>query len=591
MNEPVASSTAMIDDAVGGPRRHGWRRLVNLNSFGLALLLAVFGWSLLRIAINDKKINDPNLKYVRIAHWQLEAGFREALDEVINEYNRLHASDHVKVLQMGVTEKVYPQWLNVNLIANNAPDIAQLGGQIRQAGGTADAVARNFLPLGREILKPNPYNAPQFLDEIDPSLDTPHLRKQLSEGTWRDTLTDGMRGGWKQDLQDYYGISTAFFTSRLACNMTLLKAATGRESPPSTLGEMLTACDALRAYGKQIGTTIDPIAGAAYHPDMIFNSYWPGFTHRLLDKLDLDLDGGVSPLESWSALQEGRLRLDDELLTQYFTLCQTIAKQFNPNYTAMDRDQALAAFVAGRSAFMAAGSWDAGSIAKACEGRVTFKMLPYPMPAAGDPFGQYGTVYGQSLSGSEAESAGGASFGITKTAKHPDIAIDFLRFLTSHKYNQRFNKKNGWLPITVGSLPSERMLAYMPNPYGVNSGLALMNGGDLETIFTGKRKLFLNGEIAIKDFTDPVTAKLDDPGIGVDNIWLGTFGGMRSEERSIERTIAVQSWRLLTNQAQADTADRVRETIVDQSLRNHGNGVKLDFSRRNPGRSFPPEGK
>ena len=593
MNEPVASSNALIDDAGTGNRRHGWRRWLNLNTFGLVLLLGVTGWSLLRIATNQAKLNDPTLKYVRICHWQLESGFREALQAVIDDYNTLHADQKVKVMQMAVTEKIYPQWLNVNLIAGNAPDIAQLGGQIKQAGGTADAVARNFLPLGREILKPNPYNAPKYLDEIDPLLDTPALRQRLAEGSWRETLTDGMRGGWRQDLQDYYGISTAFFTSRLACNMTLLKEATGRDEPPRTLGEMLVACERLRAWGKEQGKTIDPIASASYHPGMFFGSFASGFLYRLQDRLDRNLDGQVTSMESWAALQDGLVKLDEPMIAAYYALCLKIVAQFNPNYTAMDRDQALAAFVAGRSAFLAAASWDAGSIASACKNRVDYRLMTFPLPAADEPeaFGELGTVYGQSIGFSEASGSGGATFGITKTAQYPDIALDFLRFLSSHKYNQRFAIRNGWLPITVGSLPADHMRIYMPNPYGVSSGFNADNGGDLEIFMEGKRRLFLNSEISYQDVVDTVTAKLNDPGIGVDNLWLSSYTSIRGEERSIERTIAVQSWRELVGKGQPDTPDRVREILVDQTLRNHGNGVKLEFSKRNPNRSFPPEGK
>jgi len=145
-----AYSRAKPTDAAEAPR---WRSWINTSMLGLLLLVGACGWSLLRVLSIQNEINDPTVKTIRICHWQLESGYREGLQQVIDAYNTLHAADRIRVLQVPVTEKVYAQWLNVNLIADNAPDIAEMG-KARLAQG--ENVAKYFMPLGREILAPNP---------------------------------------------------------------------------------------------------------------------------------------------------------------------------------------------------------------------------------------------------------------------------------------------------------------------------------------------------------------------------------------------------------------------------------------------------
>ena len=187
----------------------GWQRWINTSMLGVLLLVGACGWSLLRVLSIQREINDPTVRTIRICHWQLESGYREGLQQVIDAYNALHAAERIRVIQVPVTEKVYAQWLNVNLIADNAPDIAEMGKARLVEGENA---AKYFLPLGREILAPNPYNAPELLVELKHR--DPALIARLSTAPWRDTLIDGMQGGYLGDLQDYYAVPSSFFTQR-----------------------------------------------------------------------------------------------------------------------------------------------------------------------------------------------------------------------------------------------------------------------------------------------------------------------------------------------------------------------------------------
>jgi hypothetical protein len=56
---------------------------------------------------------------------------------------------------------------------------------------------------------------------------------------------------------------------------------------------------------------------------------------------------------------------------------------------------------------------------------------------------------------------------ITRTSKHPDVAVDFLLFLTSREQNEKFNKRLKWIPITVGAEIDPFLKVFEPNLNGV----------------------------------------------------------------------------------------------------------------------------
>jgi raffinose/stachyose/melibiose transport system substrate-binding protein len=574
MSEP-STPVAGTDGA-----RAGWRRWFNASMFGVLILVGACAWSLLRVLSIQHEINDPTMKIIRICHWQLESGYREGLQQVIDAYNELHAGERIRVLQVPVTEKVYAQWLNVNLIADNAPDIAEMG-KARLAQG--ENVAKYFLPLGREVLAPNPYNAPELLIELKQR--NPDLIKRLTTAPWRETLVDGMQGGYYGDLQDYYSVPSSVFTQRMFYNKELFRQALGSDRPPASFGELLDICDRLRAWAAEQGRDrFDPIAGTRYHRELFVNAYRVPFTAGYRDALDLDLSGDLSALECWAGFQAGKIGMGDPALRAYFEAIRDLCGAFNRGFAAMDRDQAIAAFSQGRSAMMASG-WDAGSIFHVAKFEVG--VCPFPLPAEGSRYGEYANP-----GSNEASTNGSSGYGVTKSCKHPEIALDFLRFLTSHTWNQRMNQASGWLPITIGAVPVENMSAFAPNPYGLMGRVAFDGGYDLQTIINGKFDQFLGREQEVPTydvFADFVSGAMKDPATGIDRIWFKNWEGQRDNARALERTLAVQQARLLMGTATEETPARVRGTLLDQMLPNYGANLRLLYQRQN-GRPLP-EGK
>jgi ABC-type glycerol-3-phosphate transport system substrate-binding protein len=109
------------------PQRRPWWKTPNL--LGVLLLAAAFCISLYNVFTVHEELFEKDVNILRITHWQLELGYRDALQAVIAEYEKLQAAkgNRVKVLQMPVTEKVYGQVLNTSLISGDAPDICLLG--------------------------------------------------------------------------------------------------------------------------------------------------------------------------------------------------------------------------------------------------------------------------------------------------------------------------------------------------------------------------------------------------------------------------------------------------------------------------------
>jgi ABC-type glycerol-3-phosphate transport system substrate-binding protein len=98
---------------------------------------------------------------------------------------------------------------------------------------------------------------------------------------------------------------------------------------------------------------------------------------------------------------------------------------------------------------IATGSWDYPSL----RGEAGFDLGIFPVPLPGPSQGRFGEF----VTGPLSESQGGAmSFALTRASRHPELAVDFLRFLTSREGAERFAARSGWVPATVGTpLPPE----------------------------------------------------------------------------------------------------------------------------------------
>ena len=530
-----------------------WTRHLNLNLVGVLLLAGAFVVSLGMVVARTVEEGSGDgsggrKRIVQIMHWQLEPGYRDAMQHAIDDYNALpHVREaNVEVRQLDITERVYAQVLNVHVISGTAPDLCEQGmsSMVRGAG-----VAQHFSSLAEVSGEPNRYNAPAYLPE---GLDS-ELAELLATDAWRNTLIDGMQGGWNPQLQDFYSVPTSFFGSvKIYYNVDLFRAAkrqlrgaiaaaeppawyrelllTGDASSPGertgyvtdtpelrewirsdrrpdTLGRMLMLCEAVNRVALETGAAnLVPIAGSSDTEQLFAKRYGVPFTSPYVEGVNLDENTGVTAYETWLGWRANDWSFDDPRLRAYFDCLQAICRQFPAGFLGLDREQARRRFVNEQAAMIVSGSWDAKSLFDAAEGTpvdARNPALPGETLTEVDGSARRGFRFDVEVMdfpmpgpderwhgwithpASDAQANGGAPYMLYKRSPNKKWALDFLQFLTSFKVNQRFNAEAGWLPIVVGADPVPRLRPFAPRADGFAIGDRLdFDGNDAGNLGT-----------------------------------------------------------------------------------------------------------
>ncbi len=572
------------------------KRGFNANHIGLAILVVAFAAGLFDIlrprAEADGRVVDED-RVVHFLHWQLEPGFREALDAVIADYNRLpHVREQgYKVRQMAVTERVYRQFLNVHLISGTAPDLAAASQHSMAANR-----AQFFEPFLEVLERPNPYNAPEWLP---PDME-PRLAEFLSSAAWKETFVDGLQGSVDATTGYVYTIPVATWgTIRMYVNRSLLgqakqvlreafamperpawleaqlsdrpdetplamlpdspglRAWLAGDASPQTFGQLILLCEALRVHAQRTGNTrLVPIAGSSYSRDIFASIYNASFFYAWEDKLDYDLNSQTSNLELFAAFEHGRWDFDDPRLRAYFELQVRLATYFPAGFLGLDREQANRRFILGNALFLVTGAWDAAGIFIGSQSRLNpadrfeVEVINLPVPARDERWGRF-----DPRPRAEALFGGGVPMALYKFSRNKKEATDFLLYLTGVAANQKFIEQAGWLPAVIGPQPAERMRPFLPDQRGVAAGLAFnMTGGNVQTIYNGQYYLLISRDIPFDTFVERVTAAMRDPRNGMDRQWHAQFIQARDTIRTVERSLSVQRLHQLL-EGRAATAD------------------------------------
>ncbi|MEN9592048.1 MAG: hypothetical protein RJA21_507, partial [Gemmatimonadota bacterium] len=127
-------------------------RLLQKIGFGLLAAAFVFAAGRVMFRATGATARTNGKIVLRFAHWNLHGGLREAYEQAIAGYEKLHPD--IIVEQMPVPVRVWPTWQRTQLVGGTAPDIIQLG-----RGTNDEIVSRYFRPLTAAVLQPNPYNA------------------------------------------------------------------------------------------------------------------------------------------------------------------------------------------------------------------------------------------------------------------------------------------------------------------------------------------------------------------------------------------------------------------------------------------------
>jgi len=416
------------------------------NRIGLVILVLALGWSVTHVAAltffgaGDSMVSDKVV--IRFAHWQLEGRTVQALNAACEDYMKLHPDVIVK--QIEVPERGYEQWVKTQLIGRTAPDLIQL-----RTWKWKDFINRYFEPLAVYVDKPNPYNA-----------DDPNL----ADMPWRETYVDGMMGGWIDELKAQYGIPMSLFTIRIYANRQMLEDATGKSTPPRTLGEFLDACRKIETWAHKNNKNVVPISGSDYIANMFRDRYFRMGTWGLMDLLDRNYDGSTGEVERLKAFYSGKLDLsEDPHIRAAHQVLFDITRFFNKGFMAAKRDQSVFLFVQGNAAMIATGSWEAGTLWEQTKDEFEIAVFDFPTAAIDNP--QYGRYIRYRVN--EADARAGFAMGLTKLSQQKEQAIDFMHFLTSRSYNEKLNSKFRWFPAIVGAKPDQVLEPFRPKVEGI----------------------------------------------------------------------------------------------------------------------------
>ncbi len=533
-------------------RRTGIALVPSLNLLGIALVLVAMIASLARVLRIQEQLYDPDQIVIRISHWQLELGFREAMQEVIDAYEKLHPDVIIK--QIPVTEKIYGQWVNTHLNAGTAPDLVLLGfGKLTRE---PPYLARFFLPLTDLADQPNPYNA----------------TNEMAAWPWRDTFVDGMRASYISELQDYFSAPTSIVTLIMFYNRDLLRRIAGSDDPPRTLEELLRTCDRIKEYAQTTGQAdrLVPIASSRYNVHPLVEAYRVPFTSALEPVLDANLDGTIAHWELYRCFMTGRIGYDDPHIRGYYACVRDLSDRFNAGFMSTGREDATFMFIQQQAVMMCTGSWDATSLFLQSDFDVG--VFDFPLPAPHEPWGHL--VAGRR---NEATVGGSGQVGVNKRSPHMAQAIDFLHFITSRRYNQGLCRRAGWLPATVGATPSESMIPFMPDPVGFSTAIKLTFGHHVDTVLAGQEWKFLSGEVDYADLGANVEAALRDPARGGDKAWADEYDNARRCCRNQDRVLAIQTIRHFTDADPRDADVNHRRALLQQMRKSNGAELKHRF--------------
>lgn len=378
---------------------------------GIILAIAFYILSVIMVIRNYGGMSamfDSDTKVITIAHWQLEDGFREGINAAIAEYEKAKAAEGVKVKvnQVAIPVRGYPQWYLTQLIGGDPADVLEIT-------GSSDILNQYFTPLSPYIGEKNPWNE-----------GTP-----LADMSWRETFSDDMLSALDAAYSEFFAVCTFMHTTRVYVNLDLFEEATGKKQLPDTLTEWLEDCKKLKEHGRKTNRPIIPIGVRGFDKGTIgqlFGYYNSQLNTDLADSSS-PYGHGVSTGEQFRQINAGEL--DKKRLLEPVEVVAEVGQYFADGFPAIDLEQTKYLFFSGNVGFFIDGTWNAYSMINNAPFRVG--VIQVPVLDQSHPLGlkAFGHI-------TELGSGIGGRFGIPKKTKNFDLALDFLRFLTSWKINQ-----------------------------------------------------------------------------------------------------------------------------------------------------------
>jgi len=507
---------------------------------GAAILAGAMVYAVVTVIYNDLTYDSPDVTTLRICHWQLEAGFREALQALIDDYEKVvevRTGEKVKILQVPISERAYKQYVNTGLIGDMAPDIIEKG--MAKTATDPSYVARFFLPLGEHVVKSNPYNEGTPLEGVP----------------WKETFFDGMQGAYDEQLLDYYYIPFSMFTIRIYYNKDLYREILKRDDPPVAYADFMDVCARIKAYAEETGQALVPLASSKAQGGYFTWKYQVPFWRELASRCDMDFDGHATYFETYFGMRRGLWSFKSPALLKTADCLMEIASNFPDGWLAAQRDDALFMFAQRRAVMIASGSWDAQSIIDQTKNYFKLGVFGFPMPTDHPEYSKY--VKGP---GSEAGARGGIPWTINKKTPRPDLCIDFLQYCTTAAGNEKFNTRITWLPVVRGvPIVDEKLKAFKPIlhgytghfDYGISTAVQLLDQGNRWTIYAG--------QMTAEENADQLQEMYDRT---AESGYLKKLDLQRRTNRNMERVVAAK---IALRECVPELADEMDRKLVQLS--------------------------
>jgi len=434
--------------------------------FAIIVVAGTFSWAALIIFSRRAEETPPGTITLRIGHWQLETGVRDAFKQMAQDYQKINPK--VRVVQDAIPETTYGQWVTTQLMGGTAPDLMELAMHLPY-NIWLSYYNRYIIPLTQYVNTPNPYNQGTELEGVP----------------LRHTFKDGMRVAYVDEMQEYIGMPLSQFGVRVFYNKDLLKKLTGLDQAPQNYQEFLAVCEKIKQQKDAQGRHYVPIACSKYHMSSWDSMMFDPITYPAIQYADFNRDGFVGNDELYVAVRTGRINFDFPGFRAKFQLLREMSDYFQTGYTGVLRDEAVFLIAQGRAVFMSTGTWDLRSLQQQAEGRFEVGVMDFPRPGKDDPY--FGDL-AENLTYEKAP--GGFMFGITRTSKHPDVALDFLLFLAGQKQDEKMNRIIGWIPSVIGTSMDPLLEEFQPNLEGAYSAWNPHLGGETTIKYVQLYSLF-----------------------------------------------------------------------------------------------------
>ncbi|CAM3086317.1 ABC transporter substrate-binding protein [Rariglobus hedericola] len=455
------------------------------NLIAVVVLLGAFAYSAWHVLTHRRTENASGKITIRVGHWLLHAGMREAFDEAAAEYSKLHPD--VSIEQIPVPIRAWPSWMRTQLIGGTAPDITGM------LGANEDIAVRYFIPLTDELRPPNPYNAGTSLAGVP----------------WVNTFVDGMTAmrNLTPTSGDIHSVNLQINTLRLYYNKPLLKEITGSDEPPADYATLRKLEGQVARYNEKNGRRLVPIASCGPYSQYLFERLLPSQTQQLSIDLSPSRNFAIQPVELARLVLAGKLsyRNTPELHSS-INLLHDVGALMSPGYASRQRDDALFDFLQSKAVMICAGSWDYAVFER--DGDFPVGIMPVVLPAKDDP------EYGRFVLGlaSEANGTPEATLGVVRSSKHPEVALDFLRFLTSRGIAQKFSDLSLRTSAIADVVPPAQAAALAPRLEGAINGFTpdfnYFGGSNANRIFKNNLYRLDGPNGSTEDFVTTLDAEL-----------------------------------------------------------------------------------